>query len=343
MIPLRKNSVTRILMIGSFLSRRSGTQSISEKLALNLIEPALILKLVSFRHNKFLRFLEIIISCLLGQYEKMHIDTFSGQAFRIAEVASLIGWWRRKKVILTFHGGKLPEFFKASPKRVKRVLARADYVQTPSLYLRDFFWEYGIKINYLPNSIDLSRFPYSRKNVKSHTLLWVRAFTEIYNPDLAIRTLDEVLKFFPDTVLTMIGPDKGLLKETKGLISQLGLCSSVNITGPVPNDELFRYYQSHEVFLNTTSYESFGVAVLEAASCGIPVVSAKVGEIPLLYKHGVNLLMVDDFEPKSFAHEVLEIFNSVSYANQLSTNARKLAETFNWIDLKKRWIELLTV
>ena len=329
-------------MIGSFLSARSGTYSVSENLARSLNESSIKLKLVSFRHNKLLRFTEIINAGLFGTYNKMHIDTFSGQAFRIAETASIICKIRRKKVLLTLHGGKLPEFFNEAPQRLKRVFARADHIQTPSLYLKDFFAKQNISVNYLPNSIDLSRFPYSRENVQPHSLLWVRAFTDIYNPDLAVRVLYEVKRVFPDTRLTMIGPDKGLLSETKYLIAKLGQESSITITGPISNNELYKYYQTHHVFINTTSYESFGVAVLEAAACGVPVISSSVGEIPFLYKDNENILMVDQLEARSFANKVMRIFESENLADKLSHNARAVAEHFDWNIIKQRWVEILS-
>jgi len=331
-----------VLMIGSFLSGKYGTKPISEKLAISLNEPYIKLNLVSFKHAKILRFSDIILSSIFSAYDRMHIDTFSGSAFRIAEAASIIAKWRRKKLILTLHGGKLPEFFKDSAERVKRVFARADYIQTPSLYLKNFFAKQDITVNYLPNSIDLSRFPYSRENVKPQALLWVRAFTEIYNPDLPVWILHEIKKIYPDATLTMVGPDKGLLSETKTLIKKLGLNSSVNITGPVPNDSLYSYYQSHEVFLNTTSYESFGVAVLEAAACGIPVVSSKVGELPYLWKHEEDILMVEKMEPDEFCLAIQRLFNSKDLAEKISMSARKKAEEFDWAKIKAKWVALLT-
>ena len=329
-------------MIGSFLSKGSGTLSVSEKLALYLNEPSIELKLVSFKHIKLFRYADIILSSLFGSYDQMHIDTFSGQAFRIAETASLISKLRGKKVLLTLHGGKLPEFFQEAPERVKRTFMRADYIQTPSLYLKAFFAKQDIYVNYLPNSIDLSRFPYSRESVKSHSLLWVRAFTEIYNPDLPVRILHEIKKIYLDATLTMIGPDKGLLSETRKLISKFELNSSVTITGPVPNEWLYNYYQSNEVFLNTTSYESFGVAVLEAAACGIPVVSSKVGEIPYLWKHEEDILMVEKMEPDEFCLAIQQLFASKELAEKVSLNARKKAEEYDWAKIKAKWVDLLT-
>jgi len=334
--------MNRVLFIGSFLSENSGSLGPSESLFRTLETENIKIKCVSRKKRKELRLIDIILNCLFDRSERIHIDVFSGQAFKIAEIASLIGILRHKKVFMTFHGGMLPEFYAKFPNKIRQLYKRAYYAQTPSLYLKSFFHSKNIDLKYLPNFIKLERFPFCRNQVKIHSLLWVRAFSSIYNPFLAVKTLYEIRKKYPDTTLTMIGPDKGLLPETKKLISDLGLDSAVWILGPVKNDQLFLYYQTHEVFLNTTSYESFGVALLEAASCGVPIVSTKVGEIPFLYTHGENIMMVEDFEPLDFADKVIRVFESPSIAESLSINARKIAEHFDWDILKAQWVELLS-
>ncbi|MBX2926524.1 MAG: glycosyltransferase family 4 protein [Saprospiraceae bacterium] len=249
---------------------------------------------------------------------------------------------RGKKITLTLRGGKLPEFYARNTDVFNKAMHRADCIQTPSKYLQQYFQNTGLNIDYLPNSINLTNFPYNGSNRKEQSLLWVRAFSSIYNPDLAVRILHEIRKIHPDATLTMIGPDKGELQSVQALINRLGLQEAVSITGPVPNDQLFRYFHSHSVFLNTTSYESFGVAVMEAAACGIPVVSTSVGEIPYLWQHGENILMVGDFDAASFAAEVKRLLESKELALKISKSAREKAETFNWEVIKDKWIKLFS-
>lgn len=335
----------RVLMIGSFLSKRSGTTSVSENLGRLLKSPELEFTFKSKQQSKVLRLLGIIVSSLFSRFDVIHIDTFSGQAFRIAEIASGIAKCRKKRIIITLHGGMLPEFYSKFPLRVSKVIARANLVQTPSLYLQSFFNHNNIELDYLPNSIDLALFPYDRSNVMPHSILWVRAFSDIYNPHIPVLVLSELQKLYPDVRLTMIGPDKGLLGEIQGMIRELNLESSVNITGPVQNEKLFRYYQTHAVFLNTTQFESFGVAVLEAAACGVPIVSSRVGEIPFLYAHEKEILTVDGFEPSIYAKEIVKIFESTPLtplAENLSRNARRVAEGFAWEKIKDKWIRKLS-
>lgn len=332
----------KALFVGSFLSKYRGTKGISEHLK-ELFESSneISIRLVSKHKNKILRLLDIVVACFFSNYQTTHIDIFSDQAFYIARTASWIAKIRGKKIIMTLHGGKLPDYHIRNSDIFNKTLNRADSIQTPSRYLQQYFQNIGLKVEYLPNSITQKNFPFSLSEVKEPSLLWVRAFSPIYNPDLTVKILHEVRKTHPHATLTMIGPDKGELQHVKELINRLGLQDVVFIIGPVPNEQLFRYFHSHSVYLNTTSYESFGVAVMEAAACGIPIVSTKVGEIPYLWTDEEEILMVSGFEPEHFAKQVLRLFKNKDLALKLSINAHKKAEMFDWSRIKSRWIELL--
>lgn len=327
--------MTKILFIGNFLSKKNGTLSVSEKIS-ELLTTDFKIKITSNKSNKLLRILEIIYNSLIGKYDLIAIDVYSGWAFVIAEVSSFIAYLRGKKIILNLHGGRLPIFCKKNFNRVKSVLSKANYIQTPSKYLINNFQVFDIDINYLPNPINLNEFPYSRSHVEKNTVLWVRAFNDIYNPEIAIRIIKLLSKNFSDVKLTMIGPDKGSLKKIKKLIKDLKLKRNIKLLGPVSNKSLYKYYQTHEVFINTTSYESFGVSVVEAASCGIPIVSARVGEIPLIWENNKNILLVD-LDEISFSEAISRIFKSQKLSNLLSLNARQRAENFDWSKIKPIW------
>lgn len=330
------------LFVGSFLSSQTGSKSVSEKLKRELLKDSINIILVSKFENKILRLLAIIFGLIFYSYEKIHIDTFSGNAFRIAEIATFFGKFRNKKIIITLRGGALPEFYEnGNQERIKKLFRKSNIVQSPSLYLKNYFDNKGFEVAYLPNSINTDSFPFNRTQIIPHSLLWVRAFTKIYNPELAIKTLFIIKKQFPLAKLTMIGPDKGTLKEVLTMAEKLKLLESIDILGPVNNDKLYKYYQTHSVYLNTTSYESYGVAVMEAASCGIPVVSTSVGELPLLWENEKNILLINEIDDKMMANAVSRLFLSEDLSEKLSINAKRNSENYDWKKIKSKWLNLL--
>ncbi len=332
----------RILFIGSFLSASRGTKGVAESLAEQLSGEGIQLRLVSKFENKILRILDILLAVMFHKDTNVHIDVFSGSSFKIAEIASKLAVMRRKQIVLSLHGGKLAEFSDSQKNRIKNVFDRSKLIQTPSLFLQAYFRKEGYEVGYLPNGIDINKFPFKRTSIKPYSLLWVRGFASIYNPKLAVQILCELKKVYPQCTLTMVGPDKGLLQETVLLATSLGVRDELYITGPVVNEELYRYYQTHQVFLNTTSYESFGVAVVEAAACGIPIVSTNVGEIPFIWEHENNILLVNRYEAEEFVQSTIRLFTDRELSDKLSRNGRKKAELFNWENIKPSWVKILS-
>ena len=207
-----------VLYTGHFLAAHRGTVSPSERVAHHLQGQGFRINITSTKKSRYSRLLDIIICSAMFKYTINHIDVFSGRSFLVAEIASLVGKIRRKKIFLTLHGGMLPEFYQRHPVRIKKVFKRADKVFSPSLYLKRFFEKEGFGVEYLPNPIDLAKFPYLEVYEPANKLVWVRAFSPIYNPTLAVETLLHVRQVFPDCTLTMIGPDKGELNKVKALI-----------------------------------------------------------------------------------------------------------------------------
>ena len=333
--------MNNVLFVGNYLSQFTGTYGVSEKIADLLSEHSFKIHLISRKKNKIFRVIDIIYNCFFMRYDVIQIDTYTGPAFIIAELSSFIAKLRGKKIILTLHGGNFHNFFKNNYNRITRVFNRSNYLQTPSLFLKEYFQNNNIQLNYLPNPIDLSCFPYKQGFRKKNSILWVRAFSYIYNPELAINSLYELKKKFPNATLTMVGPDKGCLNNINDLIKDLNLTDSINLTGPINNNDLYRLYHSHEVFINTTSFESFGVSLFEAASCGIPIVSTDVGELPYLWSNNENILFCNSLNPVIFSDQISKLFKSKMLKEKISINARKNAENYDWRYIENKWINIL--
>lgn len=331
---------TKILFIGNFLDKKHGTIGPTQIIANKINSKRFKVKMASSVNNKFLRLLDIIIKSLILDYQLLYIDVYSGAAFKIAETAVRIGRFRKKKIILCLHGGKLVEFSKHQEQKLGRLLNQAHVITSPSYFLKNGLSSFGKSIVNIPNPINLDNFKYNRLTVKKNTLLWVRAFTDIYNPMIPIKIVNELLKTYPDISLTMVGPDKGNLRQIREEIKRLNLESHINIVGPVKNSLLYQYYQTHEIYLNTTSYESFGVALLEAAACGIPIVSNNVGEIPIIWENGNNIQLVESNDINEFCSKIKYLLTNEKLATKQSEQARIHVEKYDEKFIVKTWEEL---
>ena len=332
----------KVLFVGSFLSKNNGTKSIAEKLSDKWKNNQEIhAKLVSRISNKYFRLLDILLSVLLFRGDIISIDVFSGKSLLIAKLSLDLAKFRNKKVILTLRGGAIIDDLKGKKLIYKKIFERADFLQSPSIFLSKSIKEQlGFNIHYMPNPISHDYFK-PNLSIKRKNLLWVRAFTDIYNPILAVDALGHLVVDFPDIQLTMVGPDKGLLNKVQERINELGLASNITITGPIPNEELPILYQKHAIYLNTTKYESFGTAVFEAAATKMPIVSTKVGELPFLWSAGENIEFIEKFDSQELANKVKKLLIDNDKQKKIGESAYNRTLEFDWKIISKRWIERL--
>lgn len=331
-----------LLFQGNFFSGKVGTLNPSEWIGQELHKnKGINVGFVSRKKNKVLRALDVFWNVSFSRFDLLHIDVFSGMAFYYVLLGSWIARTRKKRVILNIHGGRFNQFSKEKPGLTSFVLNRADLILSPSLFLKEKLEEMGYKINYLPNPILIQNFPYQWRYPSENRILWIRAFSKIYRPTLALKTLLEIRKELPNATLTMIGPDKGERQKVEKMVEDLGLWNAVKILGPVKNFELLEYYSTHSAFLNTTRYESFGMTTIESMAVGLPVVSGRVGELPYLYEKDLNIVFAKNDDEKSFSQGVLNLLLDQQFSENISRNARGKVENYSWDRIRPQWIDLI--
>ncbi|MFN3445952.1 MAG: glycosyltransferase family 4 protein [Bacteroidia bacterium] len=333
----------RVLVTGPIFDTPSGPSGQGGKLYTALKGDGYTIYKRSNKRNRTLRLIDTLGFILINfwKYDVAIVQVFSYKAFVLESTVIIFNKLLGKKVIAVIRGGAFPEFTNKYPMYVNFILGKCSAVETPSKFIIEELKNHHIMVGYTPNFIDPTYFPYSWKHTNQPLLLWVRAFHKIYNPQIAINCVAHLKKQFPHIKLTMIGPDQGELNNMQKLIRELSVESNVDILGPQPNHDLYKFYTSHNVFLTTTSYESFGVAMVEAANCGIPMVATSVGEIPYMWENGKELLMADINNQEEFNQQVISLLTNHKLAQQLSFNAHEKVKEFTWSSVKIKWEQLI--
>ena len=106
------------------------------------------------------------------------------------------------------------------------------------------------------------------------------------NIGLAISAMSEIIKKYPRNGLIIVGsgPERNALK-LKAISHKL----TANIVFEGWQDDLTSYYKNADLFLNVSNYEGYGLALLEAAISGCPIVTTDVGIAPELQKSGATI------------------------------------------------------
>ena len=335
-----------ILMIGNYLSSPRHNRNVWHGLSERLPELGWHVITTSSKEMQSVRLLDMLLTVIRQRkdYSLAQIDVFSGRAFVFAEWCSFCLRMLNKPIVLTLHGGRLPEFAKRFPKRVARLLNHAKIVVTPSPFLQKVLMPFRDDICVIPNPIDLSASIFRVREKAAPKLIWVRAFHEIYNPGLAPKVIKALALYFPDVHLLMVGPDKGdgSLEKIKAIAKDLHIEDKVEIIGGVEHHEIPTWLDKADIFINTTNYDTSPRSLLESMANGLYCVSTNVGGIPYLIEDRKSGLLVAPNDPNDMADAIRLIINNTEISKIISHNARKKAEGFNWSTILEMWDDLFT-
>ena len=239
------------------------------------------------------------------------------------------------------HGGNLESRLKSSTRLSRLIFNNTYALVAPSNFLKSTFENYGFNnVQFIPNTIKIEAFQFQNKSIDTIALLWVRSFSKIYNPEMAIRVLQGLTNAGVQTKLTMVGPDAdGSLDRVKALATAHNL--EVNFTGKLSRREWVDLSQNSNIFINTTNFDNMPVSVIEAMALGIPVVSTNVGGLSYLIEDEIDGILVEANDDAGMVKAIIRLKDDKQLKDKLITNARNKVENFDWKVVKPMWESLL--
>jgi glycosyltransferase involved in cell wall biosynthesis len=166
-----------------------------------------------------------------------------------------------------------------------------------------------------PFGVDIDRFSASRvtHHASRLTALNVGSLIPVKNQAMLLRALARV----PGLCLQIAG--EGVLRKgLQTLTSEMKIAERVEFLGEVNHADLPWLYQAANVFLQTSRHEAQGMAVLEAAAGGLPVVGTPVGVLP-----EIGVIARDEAE---LAQHLIELISDPPRWKTLGATARAKVE-----------------
>lgn len=160
----------------------------------------------------------------------------------------------------------------------------------------------------------------------------IKSLEKIYGIDLLIKTFAIIKEKHPALSLKLLVVGDGTLrKELHSLCVSLGISESVVFTGYIDQSQLVNYYNMLDVYVALSRSESFGVAVLEASACGIPVVVSNVGGLPEVIDDGLTGFVVEPDNVNNAVDVLRILITDKSLRKKMGNNARLFTERyFKW-------------
>jgi L-malate glycosyltransferase len=250
------------------------------------------------------------------------------------------------KVITTLHGtditlvGSDPSYLPIT----KFSIMQSDGITVPSSYLKQATYDElriptQTQIDIIPNFVNTEVFR-PKESKKRSCQLWkhleragckegqpilchVSNFRPVKRTHDLVYILELVRKESPaHLVLIGDGPDRSSVEE---LARTKGLQNHISFLGKL--ESFSEILQDCDIFLLPSEAESFGLAALEAMSCGLPVIATNIQGIPEVVVDGQTGLLSNLSDIKQMADNIVSISRNYELYQQLSINARKRAET----------------
>lgn len=332
-----------ILYIGNNLSNKGKTETTIETLSKLLRFEGFTVFVSSNKSNKLWRLLDMLFAII--KYSKkadyVLIDTYSTSNFYYAYLSSLLCKLLNLKYLPILHGGNLPNRLKTNPKLSKFIFNNSFKNIAPSNYIKAEFETYGYtNIACIPNSIEIDKYHFKQRNLQTVKLLWVRSFSEIYNPLLAIKILKGLQHENITASLCMVGPDNdGTMQKAKNFAKTLNV--DVTFTGKLSKPEWLELSKDYNLFINTTNFDNMPVSVIEAMALGLPVISTNVGGLPFLINNKIDGVLVNPNNETDFIEAIKKLQSNTENTQKMTLNARNKVANFDWNIVKNLWISVL--
>lgn len=128
--------------------------------------------------------------------------------------------------------------------------------------------------------------------------------------------------------LTCCGTGPDAAAKYQPLLQAAGIAERVEFTGFVSETALRNYYQAADLFVFPSTYEGFGLPLLEAMAAGLPVVSSQAASLPEV--GGDAAVYFDPHDPAAIAAAIADTWSRRDHLRQMATRGKQRAAEFTW-------------
>ncbi|XP_046742935.1 phosphatidylinositol N-acetylglucosaminyltransferase subunit A isoform X2 [Diprion similis] len=193
------------------------------------------------------------------------------------------------------------------------------------------------RVSVIPNAVDTALFTpdVSKRNNDFITIVIVSRLVYRKGVDLLARIIPEVCAKYKNVQFLIggDGPKRWLIEEIR---ERNLLQHRVTLLGSLEHSQVRHVLNKGHIFLNTSLTEAYCMAIVEAASCGLQVVSTRVGGIPEVLPPDL-IYLVDPTVPALVQGIDSAIADYVVGKQMCPFKAHEqIASFYNWIDVTKR-------
>ncbi len=186
----------------------------------------------------------------------------------------------------------------------------------------------GQNIYIVPPCVNSNAFSKTKKTAHP-SFIYMGRLKPYKNIDIAIKAFAQVHSQFPKSKLTIAGDGESRGSLSK-LVKSLRLKRSVTFTGRISEQKKAQLLAKSWIALQPSSFEGWGITVIEANASGTPVIASKVNGLRDSVIDGKTGILVPVKDPGEMAKAMQMLISKPKKLMQLSRNASEWAKSFDW-------------
>ena len=178
-----------------------------------------------------------------------------------------------------------------------------------------------------------------KHNYTSKNIIAVGRLSEAKGFDMLIKAFSIVNKEKRDWTLKIVGDGPEKMNLIK-IIEKYNLKDNVFLVGPSNNVK--DHYLESSIFISSSRWEGFGLVVIEAMECGLPVIAFEnSGPKEIIDKDGVNGILVNKNDINKLAENIILLIDNEEKRRNISIQSKKRAQDFNIKKIIFEWEKIL--
>lgn len=170
-------------------------------------------------------------------------------------------------------------------------------------------------------------------------IIWTGRIAEEKRPVQLIDIFALVLEQVPEATLSIVGSGPQALEErVRGRAEELGVSERIAFHGF--QSDVLPFYRRADVFLSTSEYEGFSLTILEAQSCGLPVVTYEMPYLTIL-ESGKGSVSVPQGHREAAARAIVKLLTDDGYRREMGKEARENVRQNFDVDMRAQWEPIL--
>ena len=191
-------------------------------------------------------------------------------------------------------------------------------------------------VSVIPNAVDTSRFKPAEVPPPTGdrlTIVVISRMTYRKGVDLLVDIIPTICKLYPRTHW-VVGGDGPKLLDLLQMVERSKLHDRVELLGRVEHSEVCRVLRRGQIFLNCSLTEAFCIALIEAASCGLAVVSTNVGGVPEVLPP--SLVRLADPRADTLSDALCKAIDEIDTGRDMHSVHRAVSQMYSWDIVAKR-------